>query len=94
MLASSCDILRRYCIMGIEADEERCRQHVQGSSVLLTALVQTLGYDTASEIGKRARESGRTIREVAVSDGYVTDAQFEELISPEAVMRLGSPPPK
>jgi len=94
VLASSCDILRRYCVLGLEANEERCRAHVMGSTVLLTALVPALGYDLASEIGKRARESGRSIREVAIEDGHVSAARFDELISPEAVMQLGAPPPK
>ena len=91
VLASACGILRRHCVAGITADEERCRAHVMDSTVLLTALVPCLGYDAASKIGTTARETGRTIREVAVADGHLTEEEFTEMISPEAVMRLGNP---
>ena len=94
VLASSCHILREHCVLGIEANEERCREHVQGSSVLLTALVPVLGYEQASALAKLAHASHRSIRETAVGEGHFTAEQFDALISPEAVMRLGSPPPK
>ncbi|MBN2081054.1 aspartate ammonia-lyase [bacterium] len=94
VLASSCHILREHCVMGIEANEERCREQVQNSIALLTALVPVIGYEKASALAKRAHETGRSIRETAVGEGLFTDEQFNELISPEAVMRLGSPPPK
>ena len=32
LLARSCEILRRHCVEGIEADEERCAAHVRASS--------------------------------------------------------------
>jgi len=91
ILASACEILRRHCIADLEADEERCRAHVLDSSVLLTALVPKLGYEKASEIGKQARSAGITIREAAIQSGHLAEDEFDDLISPESVMRLGSP---
>jgi len=91
LLAQGCMILRRHCVEGIEADEVRCRRHVESSTAMATALVGTLGYETVAEVIGRANASGRTVREVILSEGLLTEPQLEELLSPEAVMRLGSP---
>jgi aspartate ammonia-lyase len=89
LLANASDILRRHCVEGIEADEERCRRHVEGSAAVATALLPAIGYEKASEVAATAKETGRTVRDVAVGDGLITSEQFDELITPEAVMRLG-----
>jgi aspartate ammonia-lyase len=94
LLASSCEILRRHCVEGIEADEARCRAQVESSTAAVTALVPVLGYERACALAARARETGRTIKETAVAEGWLSAEQFEEWTSPEAVCRLGSPEPK
>lgn len=90
LLTNADDILCRHCVAGIEADEARCRAHVEGSTATLTALLPAIGYERAAQIAERARATGKLIREVVVGDGILTAAQFDELISPEAVCRLGS----
>lgn len=91
LLSQSCMILRRHCVEGIEADEERCRRQVESSTAVATALVGSLGYDTVCEVVARAHTTGRPVREVVLSEGLLSDEELEELLSPEAVMRLGSP---
>jgi len=93
LLARSCEILRRGCVEGIEADEERCRRHVESSTAMVTVLVPAVGYEAACQVARRARESGRSIREVVLAEGVFTAEEFAELISPEAVCRLGMPWP-
>ena len=92
LLTRSCDILRRHCVEGIEADEERCREHVCGSTACVTALVPAIGYEAACKVAEEARRSGRTIREAVVEGKALSAEEFEELISPESVCRLGTPP--
>jgi aspartate ammonia-lyase len=91
LLAHSDDLLTRHCISGLEAEEERCRQQVRNSTAAATALLPAIGYERAGKAVHTARESGRTLREVVVSEGWMTEAEFDEAISPEAVCRLGSP---
>lgn len=91
LLARGCRSLREHCVEGIEADEARCRAHVASATATATALLPALGYDGAVRLVARARETGRPLREVAIGEGFVTAAQFDELTSPEAVCRLGSP---
>ena len=91
LLARANEILRHHCIEGIEADEVRCRQHVENSTAVATALLPVLGYERAGEAAKRAVKSNRSIRETVIAQGWLTGEVFDELISPEAVCRLGSP---
>ncbi|MFB3893823.1 MAG: aspartate ammonia-lyase [Phycisphaerae bacterium] len=90
LLTNACSIFRRLCVEGIEADVARCRRHVHASTAVITALVEKIGYERATEIAREAHASGKTVRETAIARGVVTAAEFDELTSPENVMRLGS----
>ena len=91
LLARAADILRRLCIEGIEADEARCRRHVEGSTAIATALLPALGYEAACGVVQLAKQSDRSIRQVVLAEGLLTAEQFDALICPEAVCRLGMP---
>ncbi len=91
LLTNACSIFRRLCIAGIEANEERCRARVNASSATLTALVEKIGYEKATDIARLSREKGRSIRDVALEQGLVTADEFDRLTSPQNVTRLGSP---
>jgi aspartate ammonia-lyase len=91
LLASSCGILARFCVAGIEADEARCRANVLNSTATVTALVGEIGYRAAQSMAEAARREGKTVRDVVIERGLMTPERFDELISPESVMRLGSP---
>jgi aspartate ammonia-lyase len=91
LLARSCNILRLHCVAGLEADRDRCRRHVHGSTAAVTALLEAIGYQAATEVAAAARDTGRSVREVAIERGLVTAEQFDRLVSPESVTRLGSP---
>jgi aspartate ammonia-lyase len=90
LLARADDILCRHCIDGLEVDEARCRKHVENSTATATALLPVLGYERAGEAAKLAVENDRTIRETVIAQGWLTGEAFDELISPEAVCRLGT----
>ena len=89
LLTTACDILHRHCIEGIEANEHKCRQYVENSTAAATALVSELGYEKSSQIAQQAKEQDKTIREIVTEQNLLTNKQFDMLISPEAVCRLG-----
>ncbi|HEX9045545.1 MAG TPA: lyase family protein, partial [Verrucomicrobiae bacterium] len=91
LLTRANDILRRHCVAGIEANVARCRELVENSTAAVAALVPALGYERAGELAKLARTNRQSIREAAIAQGWLTGGQFDELTSPEAVCRLGSP---
>lgn len=89
LLESSCRIFAELCIDGIIADEAKCRSQVESATAAATALGETIGYEKAQEIIKLQQETGKTLREIAVAAGVISDADFDQLISPERVTRLG-----
>jgi len=91
LLARADETLRRNCIEGIEADEERCRAHVHASSAAATALVPEIGYEAASELAAEAARAGASVRDVALARGVLTAEQYDAALTPEAVLRLGTP---
>ena len=94
LLRNSCRILREHCVAGIEADEARCRAHVEGATATLTALVESLGYERAQQVAVQARAEGKSIRKIVLQQGLLSSEDFDRLVSPESVSRLGSPSPE
>jgi aspartate ammonia-lyase len=92
LLRNACRIFREFCIAGIVANESRCRNFVEGATASLTALVELLGYEKVQAVADQARMEGKTVRTIVVELGYMSPEQFDQLISPETVNRLGSPP--
>jgi aspartate ammonia-lyase len=91
LLTNACEIFKTLCVDGLEANEEACRRAIHGSTAVLTALVPCIGYDRATQIAQAVQSEHKTVREIVVERGILTAAEFDELISPENVMRLGSP---
>ena len=91
LLKNSCRIFATKCVDGIVANESICRRNILNSTASVTALVPSIGYSKAAEIIGASVEAGKTVKELVVSAGYLTDEEFEEMITPEAVCRLGSP---
>jgi aspartate ammonia-lyase len=91
LLAHACDMLRRHCVDGIEANPERCAALVNSSTSVITALVEGLGYETATDVALKATQTGQSVRNIVLSENLLTPEQFDDLVSPEIVTRLGSP---
>ncbi len=83
LLGDVADSFTQNCIVGIEANRERIKDHMQRSLMLVTALAPHIGYDKASEIAKAAHKQGTTLREEAVRLGHVTAEDFDRLVRPE-----------
>jgi len=77
------------CVVGIEAREDNIKAALDRSLMLVTALAPKIGYDAAAKIAKTAHKNGTTLREEAVGGGYVTDAEFDEVVRPEKMISPG-----
>jgi fumarate hydratase class II len=89
LLSDACDSFREHCVAGIEANESRIQEHLQGSLMLVTALNPHIGYDNAAKIAKTAHKQGITLREAAVQLGILSGEQFDALVKPEEMTRPG-----
>jgi fumarate hydratase, class II len=74
------------CVIGIEPREDNIKAGLDRSLMLVTALAPKIGYDNAAKIAKTAHKNGTTLREEAVGGGYVTDAEFDDIVRPEKMI--------
>ncbi len=83
LLADACSTFEKYCIEGLKPNEERIREHLEESLMLVTALTPLIGYDKAAEVAKKAHAENSTLREAAVALGYVSGDEFDEAVRPQ-----------
>jgi fumarate hydratase class II len=74
------------CVVGIQANTARIDELMGRSLMLVTALAPKIGYDNAAKIAKTAHKNGTTLKEEAVRGGYVSAAEFDEVVRPEKMI--------
>jgi fumarate hydratase class II len=89
LLADAATSFTEHCVIGIEPREDNIKASLDRSLMLVTALTPTIGYDNAAKIAKAALKNGTTLREEAVGGGYVTAAQFDDIVRPEKMIGPG-----
>jgi fumarate hydratase class II len=72
LLADVARSFTEHCVDGIRADENRIRDLMQCSLMLVTALAPKIGYDNAAKVAKSAHARGTTLKEEAVRLGFVS----------------------
>ncbi len=87
LLADAATSFTDHCVAGIRADEQRIRELMQNSLMLVTALAPHIGYDKAAQIAKAAHANGTTLREEALKLGYVSAAEFDRFVQPARMTR-------
>lgn len=88
-LGAGCRSLVDYCIRGITANRERCREMVYHSIGIVTALNPYLGYETSASIAREALESGRSLVDIVRERGLMSEEQLEEVLAPEHMLQPG-----
>ena len=88
-LANGVQMFREKCIVGIEAKEERCRELLDDSLGLLTALNPYLGYKLTTEIAKEVLASEKTVKEAVLEREVFTAEELEDILSPQEMTKPG-----
>ncbi|MFC7154973.1 class II fumarate hydratase [Halomarina halobia] len=89
ILANASDVFGERFVAKLEADREHCEAAVERSMALATALNPHIGYDRAAEVGKTALKEGKTVREVAIEKGYVTEEEADAILDPREMTEPG-----
>jgi aspartate ammonia-lyase len=84
-------VLRDRSVTGIEADEERCRELLERSTALATALSPYIGYEATAAIAKTAVQTGKSIRALVRERRLLPDDKLERILSAEAMTSPGVP---
>lgn len=75
-----------HCVVGITANEARCRELVDGSVGVITAICPKLGYQESADIAKTAIATGESVREVLLSTHTLSEREVDKLLDPETMV--------
>jgi len=89
LLANASEVFAERFVAKLDANREHCAERVERSMALATALNPAIGYDKASEVAEAALREGKTVREVAVERGYLTEAEADEVLDPRRMTERG-----
>lgn len=87
LLMNGFDVLRKYCIDGIKANEEQCRQYVRDSIGIVTALNPVIGYKNSTKIAKEALQTGKPVYDLVLEHNILTKQELDTILSPENMIR-------
>jgi fumarate hydratase class II len=82
LLTNAVSVFTDKCIVGLTANEERCRELVEKSLAMVTALNPYIGYDAAAEIAKEAYRTGKSLREVILEKKIMPEDKLNEVLEP------------
>ena len=80
ILSNGMKVFNERSVKGIMANEARCKELMEQSLALATALNPAIGYDKAAEISKKAYATGKTVREVVREEGILTEDQINHYL--------------
>jgi aspartate ammonia-lyase len=91
ILRQAMAVLQERCVSGIEADRERCRELMDRSTAVATALSPHIGYAATADIAKASVSTGRPVREIVRERKLLSDEELDRILSAEAMTSPGLP---
>ena len=85
LASRACALFAERCVVGLEADAERCAALVEQSLALATALAPRIGYDAAAAIARASATTGRTVREICREQKVLPAEELDRLLDPRAM---------
>ncbi len=86
LLTNACQGLRVKCVDGITANPEVCKGYVMNSIGIVTFLNDIIGHHEGDLVGKECARTGKTVKEVVLDKGLLTEAEVDEIFAPENLM--------
>ena len=81
-LGHAAQTLTDNCILGITANEKHCKDLVNASAGIATALCPSIGYTASAALAKKSLKMNVPVRELAIKEGYVTEEEADRLLDP------------
>ena len=83
LLGDACNSFNENCAVGIEPVKDKIDDFLHNSLMLVTALNRHVGYENSAKIAKTANKENKTLKQVAVELELLTEAQFDEWVTPD-----------
>ncbi|AXX93468.1 aspartate ammonia-lyase [Malaciobacter molluscorum LMG 25693] len=87
MMKNAFETLAEKCVVGITANEERCKDLVLHSIGLVTALNPYIGYENSTNVAKEALDSGRSVYDIVLEKKLLTKEELDDIIKPENMIK-------
>jgi aspartate ammonia-lyase len=88
ILGNTISALSSKCLAGITANRDRCQNYADGSLALVTALNTHIGYLNAANVAKESLATGKSIREIVLSQGLMDENQLAEVLNLEQMSQI------
>jgi aspartate ammonia-lyase len=89
MFMNAATTLRVHCVEGVTANEDVCREYIERSIGVVTALNPVLGYDATTELAKEALETGKGIVQLVREKSLLTEEEISAVLDPAQMTGLG-----
>jgi len=87
LLSDGLNNFRKKALKGLKANKRKLKEHLENSLMLITALNPHIGYDKASQIAKHAYQKNTSLKEAAVTLGFVTNKQFDKWVQAKNMIK-------
>jgi aspartate ammonia-lyase len=81
ILKNACDVFTDRCVQGIQADAPRCQSYAESSMSVVTVLNPRIGYAAAAEVAKEYVASGKSIRQIVLEKGLLTEKELDQIFN-------------
>jgi aspartate ammonia-lyase len=88
ILGNTISALNQRCLVGITPNKERCEAYAEGSLALVTALNTHIGYLKAATVAKESLDTGKSLRQIVLEKGWMTEAELAEVLNLSTMSQL------
>ena len=85
-LKNAIETLTEECVLGITVNKERCLEMVKNSIGIVTALNPYIGYKTSTKVAKEALETNRSVYDIVLEKGLMTQEKLDEALDPSKML--------
>lgn len=85
LLANVSNVFVDKLLADLEVNEERCRELIDQSLMMVTSLAPIVGYEKSAALAKQAFKSGQTIRQLCLEEGILPEAELNEALDPSSM---------
>jgi len=85
-MKNAIETLTEECVLGITVNKEHCMEMVKNSIGIVTALNPYIGYKTSSKVAKEAFETNRSVYEIVLEKGLMTQDKLDEALDPAKML--------
>ncbi len=82
LLSGGVEAFIEFCIRGLKANEDKCEAAVEQSLSMSTSLNPLIGYEKAAKLTKEAFATGKTIRQLCLDQGIVSEEDLAKALDP------------